>query len=38
MPARKWAPDWRPSFLTAQEAAELRDLCLRCLAALEHNP
>ena len=26
------------TFWSTQEAAELRDLCLRCLAALEHNP
>jgi hypothetical protein len=37
MPARKWAPDSRPSFLTAHEATELHDLCLRCPAKLEHN-
>jgi hypothetical protein len=37
MPARKWAPDSRPSFLTAHEAMQLHDLCLRCLAKLGHN-
>jgi hypothetical protein len=37
MPARKWAPDRRPSFLAAQEAAELHQLCPRCLAKLEHE-